>query len=375
MKILHVITGLEQGGAEGVLYRLVAATPHHEHVVVSLGDEGHFGSRLRTAGVALHTLDMSRRRFGVIRGLWRLCGLIRAERPDLVQTWLYHADLIGGVAARLCGVRAVIWNVRNHALEVGMIRRSTRWVARACARLSRTVPRQTVFCSERAMAVHSAFGYCSNRMRLISNGYDLRRFAPDPLLRAQVRASLDVADDVVLIGMVARFDPQKDHATLLRALRLSSSDLRCVLVGEGMVSSNAALGASMAGLEDRILLLGPRDDVPAIMNALDLHVLSSAGEAFPNVVAEAMACGTPCVVTDVGDAAWIVGDTGWVVPPRDADALAQAIDGAVAALAAPDIEERRRRCRERILQRFDMDRMVAAYERLWDQAVKDVRYP
>jgi len=177
------------------------------------------------------------------------------------------------------------------------------------------------------------------------------------------------------VGMVARWDPLKDHATLLRALSLTlhgRAHARCVLVGEGMDKYNAALVSLLArhGIADKVLLAGPSDDIPAVMNALDLHVLSSTAEAFPNVVAEAMATGTPCVVTNVGDAARIVGTCGWVVRPSDHDALSHSIETAIAALSASRAGELKAACRDRILQHYSLERMVAAYEATWMKAIE-----
>jgi glycosyltransferase involved in cell wall biosynthesis len=376
LRVLHVITCLDDGGAEASLYRLCTHDGENRHVVVSLMDAGKYGPLLRAAGIDVHCLGMPRGRFrpAALRQLWRL---LRTQRPDVVQTWMYHADLVGGVVARLAGVRAMCWGVRNTTLEPSSSARGTIWVARACARLSRWVPRTIISCSREAARVHGALGYATDKFVVIPNGYDLTRFAPDVAAQERLRAQWGVAADEPLIGMVARFDPAKDHATLLAALgrfARTGAAFNAVLVGTGMDASNAALRAAISAekLDRRVRLLGRRDDVPAVMNALDLHVLSSRAEAFPNVLAEAMACGTPCVTTDVGDAALIVGDTGWVVPPRDTEALAAAIGEALRERAdcAGHWQARRRAARERVAGEFDIERMVAAYRAVW-QAARD----
>lgn len=371
LRVLHVITCLDDGGAEAVLYRLCTHDGENRHAVVSLMDAGKYGPLLRAAGIEVHCLGMPRGRFRPAAA-WHLWRLIRTQRPDVVQTWMYHADLVGGVVARLAGVRAVCWGVRNTTLEPDSSARGTIWVARACARLSRRVPRTIVSCSREAARVHGALGYAAEKFVVVPNGYDLTRFAPDVAARERLRAQWGIAADVPLIGTVARFDPAKDHATLVAALgrfARTGATFSAVLVGTGIDASNAALRAAITaqGLDGRVRLLGRRDDVPAVMNALDLHVLSSRGEAFPNVLAEAMACDTPCVSTDVGDAAVIVGDTGWVVPPRDAEALAAAIGAALRERAECPVDWQARRLagRERVAGYFDIERMVGAYRAVW----------
>ena len=373
MKVLHVITGLGDGGAEAVLHRLITHDPHDEHQVVSLTGLGKYGPLLAERGVAVTALNMPRGRltWAGVRGLWRA---VRQARPDVIQTWMYHADLLGGVAGRLAGV-PVVWGVHNTTLEPGRSSRGTIIVARACGWLSRWAPRRIVVCAQAAVGVHAALGYDRARMVVIPNGYDLARFRPDGEARARLRREWAVPDDVPLLGMVARFDPYKDHPNLIAALgrlRQAGHVFRTVLVGTGVDAGNAALAQAVrsAGLHEEVRLLGPRADIPAVMNALDVHVLSSSAEAFPNVLAEAMACGTPCVTTDVGDAVAIVGETGWVAPPRDAAALAGALEQALHAWRdAPVWRARQRACRQRIEQRCSIEAMVQRYRSVWEEAV------
>jgi glycosyltransferase involved in cell wall biosynthesis len=372
LRVLHVITGLGQGGAESVLFRLATyPDPGAEHTVVSLTDEGIYGERLRAAGVAVHALGMKRGRVS-LGGFLALRKLIASSRPDAVQTWMYHADLIGGLAARLAGVRAIAWGIRNSGEHLERSSRSARLVLRACALLSGRVPKAIVCAAQKAAERHADKGYRRERLVVISNGYDLSRYTPDNDARARVRAQWGLAGDVPAIGCVARWDPLKDHANLLRAVAALVRDgrdggLRCVLIGRGMTADNPELAALIdrLGLRERLVLAGPSDDVPAAMNGLDLHVLSSCAEGFPNVVAEAMACGTYCVVTDVGDAAYIVGDTGVVVPPEQAEALARGIETALREVAARGRERAGEAGRARVLEHFDLARMVQAYIAVW----------
>ncbi|OCZ67982.1 glycosyl transferase [Achromobacter xylosoxidans] len=372
LRVVHVITGLGQGGAESVLWRLATFPGQEvEHIVVSLTDDGIYGERLRAAGVTVHALGMPRGRI-TLGGFMALRRLIAGARPDAVQTWMYHADLIGGLAARLAGVRAVAWGIRNSGAHLERSSRSARMVLRACALLSGVLPGAIVCAAQDAAERHAAKGYRRDRMVVISNGYDLSRYAPDAAARARVRAQWGLDGDVPVIGCVARWDPLKDHANLLRAVAALVRDgrdagLRCVLVGRGMTIDNPELMGLVdkLGLRERLVLAGPSDDVPAVMNGLDLHVLSSCAEGFPNVVAEAMACGVYCVVTDVGDAAYIVGDTGVVVPPEQPEALARGIETALRDVASRGQGRAGEAGRARVLANFDLARMVRDYIAVW----------
>lgn len=380
LRIVHIISGLGHGGAETVLYRLVTHTgapSPMEHIVISMGDEGLFGPRLREAGIAVHALGMHGVP-GTLRGLRRLFMLLRQLQPDVVQTWMYHADLIGGVVARLAGVRAVSWGIRNSGADLALSSKSSRWIAALCAPLSRFVPAVIVACAHNAMQRHRQWGYDADRMRVVSNGYDVTHWRPDAEIRDHVRAQWHIPAGTAVLGCVARWNPLKDHANLIAALgrlRHTHPAWRAVLIGDGMDSDNGELTTLLRqyGVRDQVMLLGRRDDVPRLIQGMDVHVLPSRAEGFPNVVAEAMAAGVPAVVTDVGDAARIVGDTGWVVPARDSYRLAGALAAAVDESATPDWAARRTQARERIVQNFSLVAMVREWQLTWQRLAQD--YP
>lgn len=369
-KCLHIITGLGRGGAEVALYNLLSASDW-QHEVVSLMDAGKYGPLMRAKGVTVHTLDMKSGRM-TLRGLATLWKLIRRAKPDVVQTWMYHSDLIGGVVAWMAGVRAICWGLRHSDLNPKTSRRSTIIVAQLCARLSRIIPRRIVSCARNAALVHAELGYDKEKMIVIPNGYDLGRFTEDLEGGQAVRKELGIASIAPVIGFVARYHPDKDHETILQALAHLPPSVQCILAGPGMTLETTELAEAIAraGVMDRLHLLGPRDDVPAIMSATDLHVMSSSSEGFPNVLCEAMACGTPCVSTDVGDAGEIVGETGWIVPPSDPRAMAEAITAALTA--RQDKSGWIYKCeaaRDRVEAKFSLDQMVKSYHEVWLDAI------
>lgn len=370
MRLVHVISGLEQGGAEAMLERLVHhvrdAHPEVAQQVVSLGSLGVVGQRLQEAGHEVTALHLRQRPLAACGALLRL---FRQERGDtVVQTWLYHADLLAGLLARLSGCRRVVWNVRQSGLAVSDIGRATRAVARACAWLSRWVPDAIVCNADKARTVHVAFGYAGDRWQVIPNGFDTARLRPDPDARQALRASLGLGDDALVIGMLARLDPQKDHPNFLRMAAEVAAALpqaRFLLVGRGMDGAEALQAQAQAlGLGDRIHWLGQRSDIVAVLSAMDVFCLSSRSEGFPNVLAEAMACGVPAVSTDCGDAALILGDRRHIAPIEDAAALAARVL-AVARLPTAQRLALGAAQRERVRREFDIAAIWQAYSRVY----------
>ena len=382
--VTHVITGLETGGAEMLLLRLL---PHLRDLgidaeIVSLLGIGTVGQQIEQLGFRVRSLDMSRRLPSPL-AIPRLAGWLRQSRPTAVQTWLYHADLIGGAAARIAGVGPVVWGLHVSRIDATHLSPLTRLVAWSCARSAAILPRRIVCCSQSAFDAHRSFGYPADRMIVIPNGIDTDLFVPDPSHRRSVRSELGLADDALLIGMAARFDPVKHHESLIAAAQISSRDvdglgerIHLVLCGAGVDASNRALAGwiDAAGLGGRVHLLGHRDDMPRIIAALDVATLSSHSEASPLVIAEAMSCGVPAVATDVGDCAQIIGDTGQVVPAARPAALA----GAWHALLGEADADRRRRsraARERILAAYGVSTAAQRYAALYESLATDEEIP
>jgi len=369
--VVHIISGLQIGGAEMMLYRLLQTMDKEvfPSQVVSMTDEGALGPAIRDLGIPLHTLAMK-------RGLPDPFSLLPAARilkqacPAIVQTWMYHADLFGGLAARLSGGPPVVWGIHHTGLGPAGSHFTTSWTVRLNAALSSRLPRRIVCCSQATRDTHERLGFDNRKMVVIPNGFDLQVFRPEPRAGDALRQELGIPPGAGLVGMIARFHPQKDHRTFLEAaaqLHASRPEVHFVLCGHGVTAENAELAGwiGSAGLGACIHLLGPRRDTQPIYAALDVFCLSSShGEGFPLVVGEAMACAVPCVVTDVGDSASIVGETGIVVPPRDPEALGQALR----RMLAMGSEARRRMgelARRRIETDFRLEDTAGQYEDLY----------
>jgi glycosyltransferase involved in cell wall biosynthesis len=371
LRVTHVIGSLDFGGAERVLCALLSQIdPAATHAsVVTLLDGGALKGLLVQQGIEVQSLGMSRR-VPQPGAILQLAKLLARRQPDVVVTWLYHSNLIGGVAARMVGM-PVVWNIRHNTLEVPLAKRSTRWVNWCGARLSRWVPAQTVYVGHAARQSHALAGYDTRRARVIHNGFDTNVFHPDPAARADVRQELGIAGDAPLVGLFGRFHADKDHENFARAAGLIHRRLPHVhflLCGGGVTADNRqlTLWLRQQQIAGQCHLLGPRTDMPRLTASLDVQVSSSLTEALPNVVGESMACGVPCVVTNVGDSALLVGDTGRVVPPGNSEALAQACVDLIERSASerPRIEAR---CRRHVVEHFSFDRMVSRHFALWGE--------
>lgn len=367
--VLHIITGLRRGGAEGSLLRLVTSMDcqRFRNVVISLLPPTGYWDEFAKCDVELHSLNAGGA--GTAAALARLLGHVRRVKPDIVQTWLYHGDLVGATLCRAVSRAPLVWNIRNSDMKAGG-RLSHKLLVRALAVLSPAV-RVAVVNSRAGLDAHRRSGFRPQRWELIPNGYDLALFRPDPTARERWRAALAIAPDTLLIGMLARFDPMKAHENLLAAaagLRSALPNARLALAGVGMEEGNTALAAMIERHEmrTRVLLLGERSDIPDLLPAFDLVVLPSAfGEGFPNAICEAMASGVPVVATDLGDVSDIVVDGGHVVPPNDIDALARAIL-AIARLGAEGRAALGVRGREQIESRYSLAHTISRYESLYE---------
>jgi len=369
--ILHVITGLEVGGAEMALYRLILESLGGDycHTVIALTPEGGMYARFLQADIKLIVLDFRRSPF---TNLVRLVRLMRSLRPDVVQTWLYHADLLGGLAARVAGIRNVIWGIRTTDVDGGCAR-ATRFVRQLCAFLSRIVPHTIVCVAEAARRSHALIGYDATRMVVVGNGFDLARLSATASQREALRAQCGFQDGDIVLGTLGRFNLDKDHANFVGAAgRLAGQHprLRFLMVGKGLDAGNEELLRWIAatGHADRFVLLGERADVAVCLSAMDIFCLSSRTEAFPNVVGEAMAMGLPCVATDVGDVAVLMADTGVIVPRADPEALARGVAGLVER-GPQYCAGMGKRARERIHAVFTMSRVRERFERIYDNVI------
>jgi glycosyltransferase involved in cell wall biosynthesis len=373
MKIVHIITGLGDGGAEHALFKICKYDILNKHFVISLKGPGKYFSLLKKEGTIVYCLNL--RFFSILKFIF-LIKLLRSLKPSIVQTWLVHADFLGSIAARLAGIKNIVWNVRYSNIEIGKAKLTTILIIKILSMLSYLIPKFIITVSKKAKKIYEIVGYNKKIFKYIPNGYDLKILKINKLQKVNFKKKIKIKKEIPLIGNVARYDPQKDHLNLLNALSLIRSKkiiFFCVLVGSNIDQNNIELISEIKKLKlsNYVKLLGQKDNISEVMNGLDIHVLSSSyGEGFPNVVAESMACGTPCIVTDVGDSAYIVDKTGWVVPPKNSIKLSKAIEKAVYEKSTIKWNKRCIKARLRVKKNFSIGKMVKLYNKVWDEVYK-----
>ncbi len=371
IKVLHIINDLSVGGAEMMLYKFLSGADFSSYhpTVISLGRRSALDARIEELGVRVYHINMRPSKLPTPRQVWQLMSAVQRIRPHVIQCWMYHSCLAAELARMAVRHLPVVWSLHSCNNDLSLEKRMTVTIIRLCRLLSRRAAK-IIYVSEESRRQHERMGYCVKNSVVIPNGFDMTSFAPSTEARASVRAELGVSDDQLLIGLVGRFHPMKDHINFLLAAKMLSNEYNAahfLLVGREVDARNHVLRRHVAawGLEGRAHLLGERHDIARLIAASDISSLSSSyGESFPLVVGEAMACGVPCVVTDVGDSAKIVGPTGLVVPPRNPAALAQAWRELI-HLGSDGRAQLGVAARERIRENFMLASVTAQYETLF----------
>jgi glycosyltransferase involved in cell wall biosynthesis len=367
IRVLHIIPGLPRGGAEGVLLRLTVSLRAEgiESSVVSLTTLGEMGPELHRHGVPVTALGI-RGALDSVGGLARLFGVLRKEQPNVVQTWLYAGDLFGTLAA-LPSRRPIVWNVRSSDMKTHGRDRTTNLVP-ILAAVSR-LPKAVVVNSGAGQHYHERRGYRPRRWVRIRNGFDCERFSPSEPARRQIRTELGFDDDTLVVGSVGRYNAIKNHEATLRVaevLMKRHSNVRFVFAGSGLDDDNDVMTslARTLHVKDSCTFLGDRNDIEAVYRAFDIFLSMSLSEGLPNCVAEAMASGVPCAVTNVGDTSDLVGGLGVLFPPHSVDAAVKA------CLTLAEMKPEKRRllgleARALIVQEFSPAAETAAYAALY----------
>jgi glycosyltransferase involved in cell wall biosynthesis len=371
-KITYIATGLYTGGAEIMLYHLLSKINREKFspTVISLIDGGIWGDKIKSLGIPVYTIGMKP---GIPSPvvLLKLVKKIIEIKPDIIQGWMYHGNIAAKFVSFLYSHSIpVFWSIHHSINSLKQEKKMTQLIIRYGANIANSI-NKVIFVSQNSKIQHEQLGYSSTNSYVIPNGFDVLSFQPSLKSRLDFRQELSLPEDSILIGLICRFHPMKDHLNFLEASALLSkkySDIQFVLVGTNVDRENNLIEdkIKVLGLENKIHLLGERQDIPNIIPALDIMTMSSAyGEAFPLIIGESMSCGVTCVVTDVGDASWIVGDTGKVVPPKSPEALADAWQELI-LMGSQGRQKLGLAARARVVDLFSLDSIVAKYEHLYE---------
>ena len=366
MKIIHIINGLGDGGAEQTLFKICKYDIINKHIVISLTGPGKYALLLKNLGIKVHCLNAN---YFSIHKFFYLIGLLRYLKPDIVQTWLIQADFIGSIAARIAIIKNIVWNIRYTYLDRKKTKLKTILIMKVLSKLSFIIPKNIIVNSKKAHKIFEIEGYEIKKFKYIPNGYDLSILKTNKIQTKNFKKQIKIKKKIPLIGYVARYDLLKDHLTLLNALSLIRSkniNFFCVLVGTGINKNKILINKiKKLKLKNYIKLFGPKKNISNIMNGIDIHVLTGISEGFPNVIAEAMAHGTPCISTNVGDASYIIGKTGLIVPIKDSLTLASKIEKLILEIGTKHWKQRCIRARLRIKKNFDINKMIKSYNKLY----------
>jgi len=374
IEIVHIIAALNVGGTEMMLYRLLSRMrkDRFENIVITLKEKGELSEDFESQNIRVYNV-------GGIGGILKISAFIRSLKilreinPDIIQGWLVHGNFVAQIASIFLPYRlSTLWNIRYTALPEGETKRSILFIIKLLSILS-FLPQKIVFNSKAGADDHCKMRYRSNKSCIIPNGFDTKLFSPSEKNRSCVRLELNIPEEAILIGLISRFDPLKDHSCFLKAgakLLSNKREAFFLLAGREVDWQNRHLKQLIEklGMSEKVFLLGERRDVHRITAALDIATCSSVAEGFPNVIGEAMSCGISCVVTDVGDSAWLVGDSGIVVPPRNHEALYEAWLKLI-ELGSAKRRVLGERARKRIEDHFSIQMIVKKYEQLYEEQV------
>lgn len=364
MKILFISPDIDSGGAENVLFNVLKTRNKKDVALISLTNVGFYGQKLENEGYKIYSLNLKKNFFSIFK-IFKLYFLILRLKPDVVHTWLYHANLIGGICAKIAGIKKIYWSIHhdyeysNFIIMIEM---------KLLIFLSHLIPNKIIFCSDSSKKNHIKKGYKVAASEIIKNGVSTKTFQPNSTLRRKIRKNLKISDGCLLLGNISRYHPIKDHENLLKALSLLNENkvqFKCLLIGEGITSNNLRLVSRIRfyKLTDNVILFGKSYEISKVINSLDLNILSSKKESFPMVILEAMSSGVPCLSTNVGDAKSIIGATGWIVEVSDPYSLAHKIT--YISREREKLKDYSSLAREKILNKYSLEKMISSYQKLY----------
>lgn len=365
MKILHIITGLNRGGAEMMLYKIIKHSPNPtKHRVVSLIAEGFFAQKIRELGCVVESLDMTKN--PLTFSPFHILRIIKDARPDVIQCWMFHANIIGGFFGRLSGVKNIVWGIHHSMSKYD--RRISHLINKIGALMSHNFCDTVICCGLRPLEVCKNSGYAADKLKCVYNGFEPDVFFFDENARKKIRTELGLTDDAFVVVHMARFHILKNHLGLLRIfakLLAKNHNSYLVLVGDGLAGNEQIENAiDELGIRANVKMMGFRTDSCAFYSAADVTVLPSLSEGFPNVVGESMLCERPCITSAVGDCANITGHSDWAFEVSDEDGFAEKLFE-FSKMPKSELKACGEECRKRIVDNFDIEKIYSEYSKIW----------
>jgi len=373
-QIVHVIVGLGTGGAEKVLYKILdcGLETRNRSAVISLSDKGPLGPRIESMGVPVYEMKFGNTLTDVFR-FFRFVSLVRTIEPGLLVGWMYHSNIVVLLARFFLKRKVgVIWNIRHALHEMNTERWRTRFFIRVGALLSRA-PDKVIFNSHTSLRHHEHIGYTLNNIEVIPNGFNMECRQRTDINKYILPEELGLDEDISLVGIIGRFHIVKGYRYFIEASKRIIEEypgVEFALVGRQVDTSNQSLKQWIAGstYEGRYHLLGERVDIERILPSLKVLVSASITESFPNVLGEAMACGVPCVATDVGDTAAVLAGSGIIVEAKNSHELYRGISQ-VLSWDEHKYNKISRRARERIETHYSNSTMIERHEQKYDEVL------
>lgn len=363
-KILFVTNSLDTGGAENILFNLLKRSNKIEPFIIVLTSLGKYGKELKDNGYKVVDLNIKKDILSLFKILYLLFLIIKIK-PIIVHTWLYHSNFLGGILAKIAGIKKIYWSI-HHDFEYSSFFKMIEM--KLLIILSYFVPNKIIYCSNISKINHIKNGYSKNYSEIIENGISTSQYKPNKLYRNQIRRKLKISEDCFVVGNISRYHYLKDHDNLLKALYIfnrNNLNFKCILVGNGLSNNNSDLikKINKYSLSNKIILFGQSFEVNKIINCFDLNILSSIKECSPIVLMESMSSGVPCLSTDVGDAKKIIGETGWVVDPSDPLSFGKTLYKI--ATNRNILQEKSQKVRKRIIQKYAIEKMIEDYKILY----------
>ena len=367
MKIFNIISGLNRGGAETLLYNFIINDFKNTHIIISLSKNGYYKKVLLDKNYEVYDFETDNF-FKLFSSTYKIFKILKKHKPNILQTWLYKADFIGSILSLFTNIK-LYWSLHHSKPQNFKINIKTRFSYLILSIFSFVFPNKIFCCGKEVKLFHSKIGYKRSKLKVIFNGYDINKFNLKNNNKYLTKLSLN--NKMFILGTVARWDKYKDFQTLFKSLNILDKHFknwRLIIAGSNLTNKNNKLRKLIEknNIIDKVLAIGEINDVENLYKIMSLNLLISKAEGFPNVLAESMLSGVPCIATDVGDNKLIISEYGMTVKPNDYEDLANKISNFILNLSNKNQHESlKKECRKTIMKNYSLEKMIKNYNEYW----------